>query len=169
MLRPVQPAGQAQPLAGRLPWGGPSCGRRYFMLPPPSLSPQSAARTARPWPSRTPAPRRSSSTSPPACWRAPGSPVLTSGHLFPVPKRDQPAETLRGPRRKEVWSPLPGAGAAGGSSAKDTFALLFRERGMEEERQREAPATSRRERPAFLLPECFFKTSLGLNVTNVGF
>ncbi|KAF6080651.1 calcineurin binding protein 1 [Phyllostomus discolor] len=67
---------------------------------PPPLA-QSGARTAQPWRSRTPAPRRTSSTSPPAHWRVPGNPTLRRGRLFPVPNQDPPVKTFQGPQRKE--------------------------------------------------------------------
>lgn len=72
---------------------------------PPLSSPQSAARTARPWRCRTPAPPRTSSASPPAPRRAPGGPAQRRGHPLPAPKQDCLVKTFRGPQRREVRSP----------------------------------------------------------------
>ena len=68
-------------------------------------SPQSAARTARPWRSRTPAPPRTSSASPPAPRRAPGDPAQRRGCPLLAPKQDCLVKTFRWPQRKEVRSP----------------------------------------------------------------
>ena len=71
---------------------------------PPLSSPQSAARTARPWRSRTPAPPRTSSASPPAPRRAPGGPAQRRGCPLLAPKQDCLLKTSRWPQRKEVRS-----------------------------------------------------------------
>ena len=106
-VQAVSSAGQSPGLQQEgSPWGGSSrlamvgscCRPRPFSL-------QSGARTARPWHSQTPAQRRTSSTSPPACWRLPGNPTLRRGRPFPVPNQDQPVKTSQGPQRKEVRRP----------------------------------------------------------------
>lgn len=96
----------SRPLAGRFRHGEASpCWRWCGLMLPPSLPPfphQTEARTAQPWRSQTPAQRRTSLTSPPARWKAPGSPMQRRGCPCSVPKQDQLVKTFRGPQMKEV-------------------------------------------------------------------
>lgn len=71
---------------------------------------QSAARTAQPWHSQIPVPRRTSLTSLPAPWRVPGSPSQRRDHLHPVPMQDLLVKTFKVLQRREVWRPETGCG-----------------------------------------------------------